>query len=270
MKDWVELINKIKILEQTFQTLRSGSRGPLVKQAQALLGMPDADQTSVFDEKTRQAVISFQQQQKLNPDGIIGPQTWGRLSAGTAAPPEKPAQKPIATKNDARQEPGFLQNVTNVAKSVGTNSQNLMTVFSHESNFNPQAINPKTKAVGLIQFMPRTARALGTSTDELYQMTGTEQLQYVEKYFKPYSGRLQSVEDLYMVTFLPAALGRSDNFVIGVKPGFKGPNGENSNESIWNLNRGALYNQNKVFDLNKKGFYTIGDIKERIRQTKLA
>ena len=269
MKNWLELINKIKILEQTFQTIRAGSRGPIVKQAQALLGMPEEEQTSVFDEKTRQAVINFQRQQGLSPDGIIGPQTWSKLSSPTGQPTQKPRQ-PIASKNDARQEPGFTKNVNNVANKIGTAPENLMTVFSHESGFNPQATNPKTKAVGLIQFMPRTAKGLGTSTQELFNMTGNEQLEYVEKYFKPYSGRLRSVEDLYMVTFLPAAIGRPDNFVIGVSPGVKGPNGENSTESIWNLNRGKLYTQNPVFDLNKKGFYTVGDVRERIRRTKLA
>lgn len=274
MKNWVDLINKIKLLEQTFQTLRMGSRGPLVKQLQSLLGFPENQQDSIFGNATRQAVLNFQKQQGLSQDGIVGPNTWEKLSGTNIAPTTQPTAKPLTTptvtKSDARTEPGFTKNLSKVANNIGTDSQNLMTVFKHESGFNPQAINPKTKAVGLIQFMPATAAGLGTSTQELLKMSGNEQLPYVEKYFKPHSGKLNSVEDLYMVTFLPAALNKPDNFVIGVAPGKVGPRGENSNESIWELNRGKLYTQNHVFDLDKKGYYTVGDVKERIRRTKLA
>lgn len=268
MKDWVELINKIKILEQTFQTMRPGSRGPLVKQAQALLGMPDADQTSVFDEKTRQAVISFQRQQKLNPDGIIGPQTWGRLSAGTATTTATAPTAPTTPSTDARKEPGFIQNTNNVAKSLGIDPMNLMTVFKQESSFNPQARNPNG-ATGLIQFMPNTAIGLGTTVDELYNMTGNQQLEYVQKFYSRFKGRLQTLGDLYLATFIPATVGRPDDFVLGVKRGVTGPNGEQSNEVLFkSFSRGELYRQNPGFDLNKDGVFTVGDVREKIVQQK--
>ena len=40
-------------------------------------------------------------------------------------------------------------------------------------------------ATGLIQFLPSTARGLGTTTDALAGMSSVEQLNYVEKYFDP-------------------------------------------------------------------------------------
>lgn len=275
MKEWIDLINKIKLLEQTFQTLRMGSRGPLVKQLQSLLGFPQNQQDSIFGNKTRQAVLNYQKQQGLTQDGIVGPNTWANLSGKNVAPTTQtattPSTKPVVTKNDARKEPGFLQNVNKIATSLGTDSQNLMSVFKHESGFNPQAINPKTKAVGLIQFMPETARGLGTSTEQLLKMTGNQQLPYVEKFYKPYSGKIKSLEDLYMTTFLPAMVGKPDNVVLGVAPGKIGPNKETSDEIMFKkFTRGILYTQNKVFDLDKKGYYTVGDVKERIRQTKIA
>lgn len=45
---------------------------------------------------------------------------------------------------------------------------------------------PGSGAIGLIQFMPSTAKGLGTSTSALKQMTAVDQLAYVEKYFAPY------------------------------------------------------------------------------------
>jgi peptidoglycan hydrolase-like protein with peptidoglycan-binding domain len=51
----------------------------------------------------------------------------------------------------------------------------------------------------LIQFLPSTARGLGTTTDALARMNSTEQLAYVEKYFnqRHFEGRLGSLEGLY-------------------------------------------------------------------------
>ncbi len=67
--------------------LRQGSRGPDVITLQYLLdviseyypGIPDIAQDGIFGSQTRQAVIAFQQEQQLSPDGIVGPLTWNAL-----------------------------------------------------------------------------------------------------------------------------------------------------------------------------------------------
>jgi Transglycosylase SLT domain len=69
-------------------------------------------------------------------------------------------------------------------------------------------------AVGLIQFMPQTARLLGTSTDLLAAMTPEGQLDYVEKYFLPDKGKLHDFGDVYMAILWPAAIGKSDDTVL--------------------------------------------------------
>jgi hypothetical protein len=153
-----------------------------------------------------------------------------------------------------------MSSLNKAANSVGTNVQDLLAVIKHESGFNPAARNPKTGAAGLIQFMPDTAKGLGTSTDEILKMSGTEQVPLIRKYYIPYRGKLNSVEDLYMATFLPAALDLDDNFKIGIK---------GSTNRIWKLSQDKLYTQNHVFDADKKGYYTVGDIKNRIRKTKM-
>jgi len=66
--------------------LRVGDRGENVRQAQHCLNhvsQPCNRQLSedgVFGQLTQAAVITFQRLFDLNPDGVIGPLTWGRLS----------------------------------------------------------------------------------------------------------------------------------------------------------------------------------------------
>ncbi|MFZ5974798.1 MAG: M14 family metallopeptidase [Bacillota bacterium] len=61
------------------ETLYTGSRGPYVKLVQSLLkriGYDSGPVDGVFGSQTRQAVIAFQMNNGLTPDGIVGPATW--------------------------------------------------------------------------------------------------------------------------------------------------------------------------------------------------
>lgn len=111
----------------------------------------------------------------------------------------------------------FSSKLEQVASNLGVTSDDLIKVMYKESKIDPKAQNPQTKATGLIQFMPRTAKGLGTTVEELLNMSAVEQLDYVEKYFKPYRSKLNNYIDLYMVTFFPAMLGKSDDWVIQSK-----------------------------------------------------
>jgi hypothetical protein len=68
--------------------------------------------------------------------------------------------------------------------------------------------------MGLIQFMPSTARRLGTTTSELEKMPATEQMKYVYQYLEPFKGRLSSYDDVAMAIFYPAAVEKPDSFSI--------------------------------------------------------
>ena len=59
-----------------------------------------------------------------------------------------------------------------------------------------------------------TARKMGTTTDELAQMSHLEQMEKVREYFMPYKGRLNSAADLYMAIYYPAAVGKGPSFSI--------------------------------------------------------
>lgn len=91
-------------------------------------------------------------------------------------------------------------------------------------------------ATGLIQFMPATARALGTTTEKLRVMTAEEQLEYVEEYFTPYTGRLKTLSDHYMAILLPKMIGRPESAVL-----FSG---------------GVAYRQNAGLDIDHDGKVT--------------
>jgi hypothetical protein len=77
----------------------------------------------------------------------------------------------------------------------------------------------KYRATGLVQFMPKTAKNLGTSTQALFKMNNVEQLDYVHKYFLPAKGRMKSFEDMYQFTFYPFSVGQPDDYIIGSERG---------------------------------------------------
>ena len=108
----------------------------------------------------------------------------------------------------------FLQKVQLIAVKLGIDPNWLMFVMNSESGLNPAAYNPNGGASGLIQFMPATAEGLGTTTAALRKMSNVDQLDYVYKYFYPYRGKMDSLYDLYLVTFFPAALGKPDSYVL--------------------------------------------------------
>jgi hypothetical protein len=94
-------------------------------------------------------------------------------------------------------------------------------------------------ATGLIQFMPSTAQGLGTSVDALAAMTAVEQLDWVEKYFQPYKGKLRDLSDLYMAILWPAAVGKPLEYVLWEKG-----------------SRPTTYRQNAGLDANHDGTIT--------------
>lgn len=93
----------------------------------------------------------------------------------------------------------------------------LMACMAFETGrtFDPAVRNAAgSGATGLIQFMPLTARGLGTTTDELAAMTAVEQLAFVEDYFRPYHRRISTLPDMYLAILLPAYVGRPGGAVL--------------------------------------------------------
>jgi hypothetical protein len=150
------------------------------------------------------------------------------------------------------QDPDFKKKLEKIAAALGTTPNAMLAVMKQESGVNPAAQNKNGGASGLIQFMPATARMLGTTTDELRKMDGVQQLDYVYRYYKYTGVGDGSVGDLYMATFMPKYVGYPDNHVLGAEgdTGFSG----------------AVYRQNKGLDRNKDGKITVGDVKSSVQR----
>ena len=110
--------------------------------------------------------------------------------------------------------------------------------------FNPAIRNAGgSGATGLIQFMPSTARGLGTTTDALAKMTNIQQLKYVEMYFRNMIKSIGKVPqdffDVYCCIFYPVWVGKPDTVTLAAN----------------------AYAGNKSIDLNKDGTITKGEFR---------
>lgn len=139
----------------------------------------------------------------------------------------------------------FSQKVIEIAGKLGVKPNWLMQVMKQESSLNHRAVNKLTKATGLIQFMPSTAKALGTTTEALLAMSNVEQMDYVYKYLAPYANRMKDFDDLYLTILFPVAIGRPDNYVLETK----------------SLSAELIAKMNPIYDLNGDKKVTVGEIR---------
>ena len=87
------------------------------------------------------------------------------------------------TKDKFLKIPGVKDRLEKLATKHGFTVDEILTVIQKESGFKTTAENPKSKATGLIQFMPDTAKGLGTTIEKIKEMDALAQLEIVDKYF---------------------------------------------------------------------------------------
>jgi peptidoglycan hydrolase-like protein with peptidoglycan-binding domain len=99
---------------------------------------------------------------------------------------------------NANVTPEFIDAVEKMAERIGTQPEYVLAAMSFETGgrFDP-SIQNGIGATGLIQFLKSTAKNLGTTTDKLAKMSAVTQLEFVEKYFKPFIGKLSTLEAVY-------------------------------------------------------------------------
>lgn len=150
------------------------------------------------------------------------------------------ATQPLAW--GAKVSPEFRDKVRAISVSLGCDPNDLMSCMAWESGrtFSASERNlAGSGAVGLIQFMPATAAALGTSVVALTSMSTVQQLDWVEKYFQPYKGKLSSLADLYMAILWPAGVGKPMEYVL------------------WDqASRPTTFRENAGLDINRNGAIT--------------
>jgi len=145
----------------------------------------------------------------------------------------------------------FIGKLVKIADHLGVYPMYILAVMEAEDpSFSANRLNfAGSGAVGLIQFMPRTALGLGTTTSALASMTRLQQLDYVEKYLQPYSKEFHSghntLADVYAAVFWPAAIGKPLSYVIAKKGS-------------------EVYAQNSSLDYGEKGYITKQDLAIRV------
>jgi peptidoglycan hydrolase-like protein with peptidoglycan-binding domain len=248
-----------------------GRRGIEVADVQKTLialgySLPKHGVDGIRGPETVDAVKKFQGDNGLTVDGDPGPATVAKLNDVLKSKPNLSSKLIKSTSADVKaapsadnidtsaiQDPDFNKKLDKIADALGVSSKDLVAIMKQESGVNPAAVNKLSGATGLIQFMPDTARRLGTNVEELRTMSAVEQLDYVYKYFrmvgvKPGMG----LGDLYMAVFMPKYVGADDSTVLG-KEGASGFSGK-------------VYAQNKGLDKNKDGSITVADVKSSVQR----
>ena len=172
------------------------------------------------------------------------------------------ARRPIAW--GARVSQVFRDRIWWIADTLKLNPDDLMSCIAWETGrkFSADVKNMAgSGATGLIQFMPATAKSLGTTTAALARMTAEDQLNYVFKYFRDYGpsdrypdGRLKTLADIYMAILWPKGVGQPEDYVL-----FDG-----RPASTWK----TAYRQNAGFDVNKDLVVTKAEASAKLRAMK--
>lgn len=149
--------------------------------------------------------------------------------------------------------PEFARKAIAVANHIGANPNHFMSGMAFETGetFSPSVRNKQSGATGLIQFMPYTAPKLGTTVEELAAMSAVEQLDYVAAYFKPWRGKLKTVDDFYMAILWPKAVGKPSTYVLF--------------DSATDSKTKKAYLQNKGLDADKDGKVTKAEAAAKVR-----
>ena len=118
----------------------------------------------------------------------------------------------------------------------------MRAIIGPESGGQGNAVNAQSGATGIIQFMPSVARSLGTSVEELRQMTPAQQVPYAVQYFKSKGITADSPADDYaLAVAAPAFIGQPDETVVYKKGS-------------------AAWQQNPAWRPSGGGDITVGDI----------
>lgn len=145
----------------------------------------------------------------------------------------------------------FEAKVRKVAELLKVQPEWLMAVMYSECRFDHDQFNHKgSGAVGLIQFMPATAKEMGTSTAALSRMTHEEQLDWVYAYMEGYRkkyGDYKSLCDFYLAILYPKARTGDMCYTLYESPS-------------------KAYKQNSGLDEDKDGRVTVGDIDRRMKR----
>jgi len=134
-------------------------------------------------------------------------------SGDNGGQPHLGSGKNIVTPANLKKDPLWAKTIEKMKKKYGSkfSEEQILNVASGESSFNTRAVNPNTNATGLFQFMPSTAKWLGTNVNTIQNMTGGEQLELYDYYLSKFNyagGRLGIMQAA------PAHADKPDNYEV--------------------------------------------------------
>lgn len=153
--------------------------------------------------------------------------------------------------------PSFLSKLVRESKKEGLNPDYLLGVMGFETglSFSPSVRNPISGFIGLIQFGPEAATALGTTLEELGAMTAERQLDFVFEYYRRVLGdrKINTLSDHYMTVFSPRAIGKAPDEAVYFA---------SSTDPVEN----RRYEQNKGLDRDNDGVITVSEASSRVQE----
>lgn len=160
----------------------------------------------------------------------------------------------VATAWSTKVSDQFISRVAQMASDLKLGWQGpdqLMACMAFETGetFSPSIKNGAgAPYYGLIQFGTAAAKDIGTTTAALVKLTAEQQLEYVYKFFKPYTGKVKTLSDIYLRILYPIAVGKPEDHVLFVE------------------GKGKAYLQNRGLDVNKDGKITKGEAAAKVEQ----
>jgi hypothetical protein len=134
------------------------------------------------------------------------------------------AETLLAVKGLETTSGAFKRGVVDMSRRLGANPDFMDAVMAFETGyeFTASKRNPKSKAVGLIQFTKVAADELGTTRDALGELSAIQQLRWVEKYFRLYNRHRQlntsesygNLANHYLIVFAPVGVNKPADYVL--------------------------------------------------------
>ena len=259
MNDDITNNRRMTVIPQPILMIAQATKKPVIEVANAVLMRKGYEPMAPYITETVQqteASISPEWQNFFrNRPGKTSYESADAALIGSGQEPIYNQRIPAAVRHDV----DFQRGVYGMSQRLGVSVGDLYAIMDFETGgtFDPAQRNAAgSGATGLIQFMPNTAAGLGTSTDQLASMSRVQQLQYVEQYFRETGVKPgASLSDLYMAVLFPAAVGKSDDFVLfgnGAMSGFGG----------------RAYDQNSGLDKDGNGAVTKGEATRKMLGSK--
>lgn len=206
------------------------------------------------------------------------PATPAAPKAGYAAEQFKPYENIKGVRNNPHLTEGVYDRLDGLSKKHGWSMETFLRVFSQETagSFNPSIRvgdaadknrpggviryrgKPIGSATGIIQFIKKTAKALGTSTAELRKMSLEQQLEYVDRYLNQYSRSFQQAR----AERGEVSLAEAYTSVLAGKV-------RTGDQTLFRRGTKA-YRSNSGVDINKDGRITAEEAAETVRRNTVA